>query len=38
VTPGTAPKHGTHQPWKKKTQANTRGFGKVSLPRKVGGS
>ncbi len=37
VPPGTAPKHGTHQPWKK-TQANTRGFGKVSLPRKVGGS
>lgn len=32
----TAPKHKTHQPWKK-TQANTHGFGKTALPRKVGG-
>ena len=28
--------HATRQPWKK-SQANTRGFQKVSLPRKVGG-
>ena len=32
-----APKHQTRQPWKK-TETNTRGFGKTSLPRKVGGS
>ena len=31
-----AQKHKTHQPWKK-TTANTHGFGKTSLPRKVGG-
>jgi hypothetical protein len=31
------PKHQTHQPWKK-SAANTHGFQKVSLPRKVGGS
>ena len=33
----TGPKHQTRQPWKK-TETNTRGFGKTSLPRKVGGS
>ena len=32
-----APKHQTRQPWKK-TATNTHGFGKTSLPRKVGGS
>ena len=31
------PKHKTRQPWKK-TATNTHGFGKTSLPRKVGGS
>ena len=31
------PRHKTHQPWKK-TATNTQGFGKTSLPRKVGGS
>jgi hypothetical protein len=31
------PKHQTRQPWKK-TATNTHGFGKTSLPRKVGGS
>lgn len=31
------PKHPTRQPWKK-TATNTQGFGKTSLPRKVGGS
>ena len=31
------PKHKTQQPWKK-TATNTHGFGKTSLPRKVGGS
>ncbi len=31
------PKHQTHQPWKK-SAANTHGFHRVSLPRKVGGS
>jgi hypothetical protein len=37
AAPGhTAPKHKTHQPWKKAT-ANTHGFGKTALPRKVGG-
>ncbi len=30
------PKHQTYQPWKK-SAANTRGFHRVSLPRKVGG-
>ncbi len=33
----TGPKHQTRQPWKK-TATNTHGFGKTSLPRKVGGS
>lgn len=32
-----APRHQTRQPWKK-TATNTHGFGKTSLPRKVGGS
>jgi len=31
------PRQKTHQPWKK-TATNTHGFGKTSLPRKVGGS
>jgi len=31
------PKHQTRQPWKK-TATNTHGFGKTSLPRKVGSS
>jgi hypothetical protein len=31
------PKHQTRQPWKK-TSTTTHGFGKTSLPRKVGGS
>lgn len=31
------PKHQTRQPWKK-TATNTHGFGKTTLPRKVGGS
>jgi hypothetical protein len=31
------PKHQTRQPWKK-AATNTHGFGKTSLPRKVGGS
>jgi hypothetical protein len=35
--PGGAPRHQTRQPWKK-TATNTHGFGKTSLPRKVGGS
>ena len=30
------PKHQTYQPWKK-SAANTHGFQRVSLPRKVGG-
>lgn len=30
------PAHQTRQPWKK-TSTNTHGFGKTSLPRKVGG-
>ncbi len=34
--PGGPPKHMTRQPWKK-TATNTQGFGKTSLPRKVGG-
>jgi SEC-C motif len=33
----SAAKHKTRQPWKK-TATNTHGFGKTSLPRKVGGS
>jgi hypothetical protein len=33
---GARPKHVTRQPWKK-TATNTQGFGKTSLPRKVGG-
>jgi hypothetical protein len=38
TTPAPAgPKHQTRQPWKK-TATNTHGFGKTSLPRKVGGS
>ena len=32
-----APRNKTRQPWKK-TATNTHGFGKTSLPRKVGGS
>lgn len=35
--PSARPKHPTRQPWKK-TATNTQGFGKTSLPRKVGGS
>ena len=35
--PGGPPRHKTRQPWKK-TATNTHGFGKTSLPRKVGGS
>lgn len=31
-----APKHQTHQPWKK-SAANTHGFHRMSTPRKVGG-
>jgi len=34
--PRKAPKHQTHQPWKR-TTANTHGFQRVSTPRKVGG-
>ena len=38
ATPAHAgPKHQTRQPWKK-SATNTHGFGKTSLPRKVGGS
>lgn len=33
---GARSKHVTRQPWKK-TATNTQGFGKTSLPRKVGG-
>jgi hypothetical protein len=33
---GVPPRHKTRQPWKK-TATNTQGFGKTSLPRKVGG-
>ena len=33
----SGPKHQTRQPWKK-AATNTHGFGKTSLPRKVGGS
>jgi hypothetical protein len=35
--PSGGPKHQTRQPWKKSAM-NTHGFGKTSLPRKVGGS
>jgi hypothetical protein len=35
--PAGPPRHQTRQPWKK-TATNTHGFGKTSLPRKVGGS
>jgi hypothetical protein len=35
--PSARPKHMTRQPWKK-SATNTQGFGKTSLPRKVGGS
>ena len=31
-----APKHATHQPWKKGGSTNTRGFQRMSAPRKVG--
>jgi hypothetical protein len=31
------PRHQTRQPWKR-VATNTHGFGKTSLPRKVGGS
>jgi hypothetical protein len=35
--PGPVPaKHGTRQPWK--GQQNTRGFGKLNIPRRSGGS
>lgn len=34
--PSRLAKHQTRQPWKK-TATNTQGFGKTSLPRKVGG-
>lgn len=37
AAPARGPKHQTRQPWKK-TATNTHGFGKTSLPRKVGGS
>jgi SEC-C motif-containing protein len=33
----SAPKHATHQPWKKGGSTNTRGFQRMSTPRKVGG-
>ncbi len=36
ATAPSGPKHQTRQPWKK-TATNTHGFGKTSLPRKVGG-
>jgi hypothetical protein len=32
----TPPKHATRQPWK--GQQNTRGFGKLNIPRRSGGS
>ena len=34
--PSAAPKHATHQPWKKGGSTNTRGFQRMSAPRKVG--
>jgi hypothetical protein len=37
AAPPGPPRHQTRQPWKK-TATNTHGFGKTSLPRKVGGS
>ena len=38
AAPGPSdPRHKTRQPWKK-TATNTHGFGKTTLPRKVGGS
>ena len=36
ATAPAAPRHATHQPWKKGT-TNTRGFQRMSTPRKVGG-
>ncbi len=36
TAPPGPPRHKTRQPWKK-TATNTQGFGKTSLPRKVGG-
>ena len=36
ATAARPPKHQTYQPWKK-SAANTHGFHRVSLPRKVGG-
>jgi hypothetical protein len=35
-TAGGATKHQTYQPWRK-SAANTRGFHRISAPRKVGG-
>jgi hypothetical protein len=35
-TAPAAPKHATHQPWKKGGSTNTRGFQRMSAPRKVG--
>ncbi len=35
--PAPAPRHNTQQPWKKGA-TNTRGFQRMSSPRKVGGS
>jgi len=35
--PPSAPRHATHQPWKKGSATNTRGFQRMSTPRKVGG-
>jgi hypothetical protein len=37
TAPSGPPRHKTRQPWKK-SATNTHGFGKTSLPRKVGGS
>jgi hypothetical protein len=36
VPAGPEPRHKTRQPWKR-TQANTRGFARVTATRKVGG-
>ena len=36
ATPPAAPRHATQQPWKK-SSTNTRGFQRMSTPRKVGG-
>jgi hypothetical protein len=36
ATPPAAPRHATQQPWKK-ASTNTRGFQRMSTPRKVGG-